>query len=95
MRAPDATDRPNLYCRERGLRARDQKTARLLGKTASTWSRDHRDQAVDETVYLEVKDGSLRLDRWFKRHYPGLGDGQLEKLAAHRIVSSTGIRLSC
>ena len=33
-----------------------------------------------ETVTVDVKDGSLRLDRWFKRHYPGLGHGQLEKL---------------
>ena len=34
----------------------------------------------DETVTVDVKDGSLRLDRWFKRHYPGLGHGRLEKL---------------
>ena len=33
-----------------------------------------------ETVTVDVKDGSLRLDRWFKRHYPDLGHGQLEKL---------------
>jgi 23S rRNA pseudouridine955/2504/2580 synthase len=35
---------------------------------------------TDETVMVDGKDGSLRLDRWFKRHYPGLGHGQLEKL---------------
>src|SRR5215471_12745487 len=34
----------------------------------------------DETVTVDVKDGTLRLDRWFKRHYPGLGHGRLEKL---------------
>jgi 23S rRNA pseudouridine955/2504/2580 synthase len=34
----------------------------------------------DETVTVDVKDGSLRLDRWFKRHYPSLGHGRLEKL---------------
>ena len=34
----------------------------------------------DETVRVDGKDGSLRLDRWFKRHYPGLGHSQLEKL---------------
>src|SRR5215469_14647164 len=34
----------------------------------------------DETVTVDVKDGALRLDRWFKRHYPGLGHGRLEKL---------------
>ncbi|MBV8504886.1 MAG: RluA family pseudouridine synthase [Alphaproteobacteria bacterium] len=33
-----------------------------------------------ETVTVDSSDGSLRLDRWFKRHYPGLGHGQLEKL---------------
>ncbi|HEX3417117.1 MAG TPA: S4 domain-containing protein, partial [Stellaceae bacterium] len=35
---------------------------------------------ADETVTVDGSDGSLRLDRWFKRHYPGLGHGQLEKL---------------
>src|SRR5260370_32619067 len=35
---------------------------------------------IDETVTVEGKDGSLRLDRWFKRHYPALGHGRLEKL---------------
>jgi len=34
----------------------------------------------EDTVTVEERDGSLRLDRWFKRHYPGLGHGQLEKL---------------
>jgi 23S rRNA pseudouridine955/2504/2580 synthase len=33
-----------------------------------------------ETITVDIRDGSLRLDRWFKRHYPGLGHGQLEKL---------------
>jgi 23S rRNA pseudouridine955/2504/2580 synthase len=32
------------------------------------------------TVTVEGSDGTLRLDRWFKRHYPALGHGQLEKL---------------
>jgi 23S rRNA pseudouridine955/2504/2580 synthase len=35
---------------------------------------------IDETITVDGKDGSLRLDRWFKRHYPGLGHGRLEKL---------------
>jgi 23S rRNA pseudouridine955/2504/2580 synthase len=35
---------------------------------------------ADETVTVDSSDGSLRLDRWFKRHYPGLGHGHLEKL---------------
>lgn len=36
--------------------------------------------STDETVTVNGKEGSLRLDRWFRRHYPGLGHGQLEKL---------------
>jgi 23S rRNA pseudouridine955/2504/2580 synthase len=35
---------------------------------------------ADETVTVDTQEGSLRLDRWFRRHYPGLGHGQLEKL---------------
>src|SRR5215831_10663687 len=33
-----------------------------------------------DTVTVDGEDGSLRLDRWFKRHYPALGHGRLEKL---------------
>ena len=33
-----------------------------------------------DTVTVAGEDGSLRLDRWFKRHYPALGHGRLEKL---------------
>jgi 23S rRNA pseudouridine955/2504/2580 synthase len=29
---------------------------------------------------VEPEDAELRLDRWFKRHFPGLGHGRLEKL---------------
>jgi 23S rRNA pseudouridine955/2504/2580 synthase len=35
--------------------------------------------AID-TVTVGGEDGSLRLDRWFKRHYPALRHGHLEKL---------------
>ena len=35
---------------------------------------------ADATKTVEEHEGSLRLDRWFKRHYPALGHGQLEKL---------------
>jgi 23S rRNA pseudouridine955/2504/2580 synthase len=35
---------------------------------------------TNETKTVDGKDGSLRLDRWFKRHYPGLGHSLLEKL---------------
>jgi len=33
-----------------------------------------------ETVTVRSGDGTARLDRWFKRHYPGLSHGRLEKL---------------
>ena len=33
-----------------------------------------------DIVTVAGEDGSLRLDRWFKRHYPALGHGHLEKL---------------
>jgi 23S rRNA pseudouridine955/2504/2580 synthase len=33
-----------------------------------------------ETVTIADAEGPLRLDRWFKRHYPALGHGRLEKL---------------
>jgi 23S rRNA pseudouridine955/2504/2580 synthase len=35
---------------------------------------------AEATKTVEEQEGSLRLDRWFKRHYPTLGHGQLEKL---------------
>jgi 23S rRNA pseudouridine955/2504/2580 synthase len=33
-----------------------------------------------ETVSVQPEDAGLRLDHWFKRHYPGLSHGRLEKL---------------
>jgi 23S rRNA pseudouridine955/2504/2580 synthase len=35
---------------------------------------------MSDTVTVGEADGTLRLDRWFRRHYPGLGHGHLEKL---------------
>jgi 23S rRNA pseudouridine955/2504/2580 synthase len=32
------------------------------------------------TVTVRPEDGTGRLDRWFRRHYPGLGHGRLERL---------------
>lgn len=32
------------------------------------------------TVTVRPEDGAGRLDRWFRRHYPGLSHGRLEKL---------------
>jgi 23S rRNA pseudouridine955/2504/2580 synthase len=33
-----------------------------------------------KTIAVAETDGELRLDRWFKRHFPALGHGRLEKL---------------
>jgi 23S rRNA pseudouridine955/2504/2580 synthase len=33
-----------------------------------------------ETITVRPEDGAGRLDRWFRRHYPGLSHGRLEKL---------------
>ena len=33
-----------------------------------------------DTVTVAGEDGAVRLDRWFKRHYPALGHSRLEKL---------------
>ena len=32
------------------------------------------------TLEIAAEDGDQRLDRWFRRHYPALGHGRLEKL---------------
>jgi len=36
--------------------------------------------AAAATVTVAPGEGELRLDRWFRRHYPQLGHGPLEKL---------------
>src|SRR5579863_4798624 len=33
-----------------------------------------------QTVTVAPEDAEIRLDRWFKRHFPALGHGRLEKL---------------
>lgn len=35
---------------------------------------------MTQTVTVSAEDGALRLDRWFRRHYPALAHGRLEKL---------------
>jgi len=35
---------------------------------------------MSDTITVGEADGTLRLDRWFRRHYPGLTHGRLEKL---------------
>ena len=33
-----------------------------------------------QTLTVAADEADLRLDRWFKRHFPALGHGRLEKL---------------
>jgi 23S rRNA pseudouridine955/2504/2580 synthase len=33
-----------------------------------------------QSIAISADDSEIRLDRWFKRHFPGLGHGKLEKL---------------
>jgi 23S rRNA pseudouridine955/2504/2580 synthase len=35
---------------------------------------------ITDTVTVASEDGAVRLDRWFRRHYPALGHGRLERL---------------
>jgi 23S rRNA pseudouridine955/2504/2580 synthase len=45
-----------------------------------------------ETVFVAAEEADLRLDRWFKRHYPQLGHGRLEKLLRKGSVRVDGKR---
>src|SRR5437588_1448217 len=46
-----------------------------------------------ETVTVRPEDGAGRLDRWFRRHYPGLSHGRLEKLLRTGQVRVDGKRV--
>jgi 23S rRNA pseudouridine955/2504/2580 synthase len=47
--------------------------------------------AVDACT-VEAQDAGIRLDRWFKRHYPGLAHGQLEMLLRKGVIRIDGQR---
>ncbi|MBV9523356.1 MAG: RluA family pseudouridine synthase [Alphaproteobacteria bacterium] len=36
--------------------------------------------SIVQIIPVAAEDGDIRLDRWFKRHFPALGHGRLEKL---------------
>ena len=44
------------------------------------------------TLEVGSDEGELRLDRWFRRHFPGLGHGRLEKLLRTGQVRVDGAR---
>src|ERR1700759_4809025 len=46
-----------------------------------------------ETIYITHDDDGIRLDRWFKRHYPALTHGRLEKLLRTGQVRLDGKRV--
>ncbi|HXC56274.1 MAG TPA: RluA family pseudouridine synthase [Rhizomicrobium sp.] len=62
---------------------------------------------MTETAYIAHDDDGIRIDRWFRRHYPALTHGRLEKLlrtgqvrldgkrakAADRVVAGQSVRL--
>jgi len=45
------------------------------------------------TLEIAPEDGDQRLDRWFRRHYPGLGHGRLEKLLRTGQIRVNGKRV--
>jgi 23S rRNA pseudouridine955/2504/2580 synthase len=45
-----------------------------------------------QTLTVGEDDGESRLDRWFKRHFPDLGHGRLEKLLRTGQVRVNGRR---
>ena len=46
-----------------------------------------------EHIPVEADEAGMRLDRWFKIHYPGLGFGQLQKLLRSGQVRVDGGRV--
>ena len=46
-----------------------------------------------ETLSVDKDEAGMRLDRWFKRHYPGLGFGHLQKLIRSGQVRVNGARV--
>src|SRR5260370_4481567 len=60
------------------VRAGDPKAARILGQAAPTHSRTRLMTRTDHTLTVDSRTGTLRLDRWFKRLYPALCNGQVE-----------------
>lgn len=47
-----------------------------------------------QTISVAAEDAEIRLDRWFRRHFPGLGHGRLEKLLRTGQIRIDGRRAS-
>src|SRR6201996_3957491 len=46
-----------------------------------------------QTLTVASEDADIRIDRWFKRHFPALGHGRLEKLLRTGQVRLDGKRV--
>src|SRR6187402_3329978 len=47
-----------------------------------------------EQITVEAGEAGIRLDRWFKAHFPGLGFGHLQKLIRSGQVRVDGARVA-
>src|SRR5215467_13913443 len=57
------------------------------------WLFERRRMAGIEHIKVEPDEAGMRLDRWFKVHFPGLGFGQLQKLMRSGQVRVDGGRV--
>ena len=79
---PDGVARRDFYRPgERGFEREIKKRLEYWDKLRQRAAGSSTMTGTVETVTVDSRrTASLRLDRWFKRHYPGLGHGRLEKL---------------
>ena len=43
-----------------------------------------------QTITISAEDDDIRLDRWFKRHYPQLTQGELQKMLRKKLIKLDG-----
>ena len=76
---PEGMERPSLLPPDRrGRGGADPAEARGLGGAAARARRG--DMSAVELRAVAAEEAELRLDRWFRRHFPGLSHGRLQKL---------------
>src|SRR4051794_32411857 len=71
---------PGKRCHEDDSTIRTAAVPAVCGRDARGPAHGAKPMSGVSTVTVRPEDGSARLDRWFKRHYPDLGHGRLEKL---------------
>src|SRR5215831_18163834 len=62
------------------FRPRDRRVGDLFHESIPHFERAARPMSNVLTIAVSAAEADLRLDRWFKRHYPDLSHGRLEKL---------------